>query len=183
MLRKLAQAATGLLVTGVAIAMAAAPASAEFTTNTIGCGGSATVKAKNGKVYQLDANAAELTAPRDGTASWSGAITTVTHNHRGAVRLKLGPLSVTLGTWGPSPNAGNESKRSGIKQIPSIVSQVPPGKYVVTGFHRGTEGGCAGKVTIDLEGSIFSTPAGIVSVAGTVLSAVVLALAARPRVA
>ena len=169
------------LLAGAAVVGLAAPARATFTTNEVGCSGHATITGKNGKTYEVDAKDDEVKVPKDGTAAWQGAVTTVTHNHRGSVQLKLAFWGITLGSWGPSANAGGEPMKKGTKEIPSAVSLVPPGKYVVSGSHRGTEGGCSGNVTVEIEGSIFGSPVGIVSLGGTVLSALGLAVAAKAR--
>jgi hypothetical protein len=157
------------------------PAGAEFTENTIGCSGSAVLTDPGGTIWPITAVDAEAKVPREGTASWQGSISTVTHNHRGDVALEIGFWDVTIRSWGPSPNSRDENARMGRIEIPSIVRQVPPGKYVVSGFHEGDEGACAGQVVIDVQGSPFTTAAGIVSLAGTVLSGAAVAVAGRAK--
>lgn len=159
----------------------APPAAAEFTQNTIGCQGRATVRGDDGKTYAIDARAETVEAPREGTANYAGAITTVTHDHSGVVRLKLGPLNITLGSWGPSENDRNENAKAGVKEIPSAVKWVPPGKYEVSGYHKGKEGRCAGKVTVELEGSPLGTPVGAGVAAGTVLTGLGLVASGMAR--
>ncbi len=181
MARKHAAAVIGGLLAGAAVVWLAAPAGATFTSNTVGCAGSATITAKNGKSYQINANDAEVKVPKDGSAAWDGSTTTVTHDHSGSVQLAIAFWDFTIGRWGPSRNAGNESARKGTKEIPSFVAQAPPGKYVVSGRHQGAEGGCSGRVTVEIEGSIISNPAGVVSLAGTLASAAGLAVAARAK--
>ena len=169
-----AAAAVGLLV-------CAQPVAAEFTENTVGCQGRATVRGKDGKTYLVDARDKTVKAPREGTANWAGAVTTTTHDHSGVVRLKLGPLNITLGKWGPSKNANNENAKAGVKDIPEAVKWVPPGKYEVNGHHQGKEGRCAGKVTVELEGNPLGTPVGAGVAAGTVLTGLGLVVSGMAR--
>ncbi|MDQ1445633.1 MAG: hypothetical protein QOI20_2097 [Acidimicrobiaceae bacterium] len=168
---------------GCFLVVTAAPAAAVFTENQIGCQGSAVITADDGKTTSVDAKDASVKLPGSGAAKWSGAITTTTHNHSGEVKLKLAVFDIGLGSWGPSKNAGNASTASGTKKIPSALKQVPVGKYVLSGFHRGDEGGCAGHMTVELDGSPTSNAAGIVSLAGTVLTGALMALAAMARAA
>jgi hypothetical protein len=158
-----------------------ATADATITKNEIGCAGSAEI-VDGSKTYQLDANDSEVKVPRKGTINWEGSIETVTHNHSGEVTINVLGFSVSAGSWGPSQNASSASHLAGEKPIPSIMELVPPGKYAVEGFHKGDEGECAGKLTIDVAGSALSNPASIVAILGTIVSGVGLALAAVAKV-
>jgi hypothetical protein len=163
----------GLAAVGVfagCLFFAAAPAAAVFTSNTVGCAGSAVITDDKGATTSINANDTTVKVPNNGSAAWQGSVGTTTHNHSGKVTLKFGLFDIPLGDWGISPNAGNSNRSSGIKEIPAAVKQLPVGKYVVEGHHKGDEGGCAGKVTVEVEGSAFSTPAGIVSVVGALVS-------------
>lgn len=171
---------TGAAAAGVLLFGVATPAAAEFTENRIGCQGHATVR-DGSKTYEVDARDKEVKAPREGTAAYAGSITTTTHDHSGVVRLKLGPFNITLGLWGPSENANNENSSAGTKEIPDAVKFVPPGKYEVSGYHQGKEGRCAGKVTIELEGSPLSTPAGAAAAVGTLVTGAGLVLSGMTR--
>jgi hypothetical protein len=163
-------AAVGLVL---ACTMALArPAAAEFTENAIGCKGSARITSDDGKTYDVDATDKTAVLPRDGQAAWQGSITTVTHDHFGEVVIKIGPVKQKLGDWGPRPNGTNQNAKSGVKKIPSFMKQVPAGKYDVSGFHEGKEGRCAGKITVDVDGSPFDTPAGLATLVLTILSAI-----------
>ena len=160
-----------LALGGGALLLSAAPAWARFTSNTVGCGGSAVVTGKGGKTYPIDAGASEAKVPKEGSASWQGSLRTVTHNHSGSVSLKVGVVKIELGSWGPSANANNESAKTGVEKIPAALKQLLPGKYVVSGSHHGDEGGCAGSVVVDVEGSPLGTLAGIGVLVGTVVTA------------
>jgi hypothetical protein len=174
----LASAATIVVVGSVAFAP---PASAEFTENTIGCSGHATITDKKGQTYQVDAQDKTATVPRNGSAEWAGAVTTVTHDHFGEIVIKVGPASVKLDSWGPKPNTSNGSSKSGTKSL-SALEKIPPGKYELTGFHQGNEGRCAGKITLNVAGSPLSSPAGIgVTVLTAVAALGVLLAAVRGR--
>lgn len=168
----------GCSAAGIAIALCAAtPASAEFTENTIGCAGSAVVTSDDGETYEVDATDSTVEVPRSGSAEWEGSIQTVTHDHSGEIRLDVGFLSVTVGDWGPSENANDESSATGVEKLPTILEQVPAGTYDVSGFHEGDEGRCAGKVTVEVDGSPFDTIAGVANAILTLVTAALLVLA------
>lgn len=153
-------AAAGV-VAALSLIFGAAPASAIFTQNTIGCSGSATITDSDGNTYQGNADDVSVEVPREGVADWRGSISTVTHNHSGEVNLALGPVDIQLGKWGPSRNADDESSSSGTKEIPEALQYVLPGEYVVSGFHQGDEGRCAGYAVVAVDVAPFSTPTGI----------------------
>jgi hypothetical protein len=168
--RLIAAAAVGA---GAVLAFAA-PASAAFTTNTIGCAGSATISgtgSDSGKSVTINATDSKVTMLRQGVVNWHGSVTTPTHNNSGKVVIDLGYVKVTAGSWGPSKNASNKTSRSGVAHIPSALKYVPPGTYHMTGYHKGDEGECAGAIDVVFTGSIISTPVGIVAIVGTILSA------------
>lgn len=159
----------------------ASPAGATITTNTIGCSGSAEITPESGAPYTVDAQDSTLKVPRNGSAAWTGSLGTITHNHKGKVTLEVGFLSLEVGSWGPTANTSNLGSRSGVKEIPSFMDQIPAGEYVLRGSHSGDEGSCAGHMTVDVEGSPWSNPVGLVVLAGTVLSGATMVMAARAR--
>ena len=162
-----------------------APAGAELTENTIGCEGSAVITGGDGETTTVDANDDEVTVPKDGEAAWEGSVATVTHNHSGKINLEVGPANVELGSWS-SPNDDDESSRRGTKELSSALGDVPPGKYDVSGFHQGDEGRCAGHVTVNVSGSIVSSPISAASLAVAALALIAFAfgiLRGRPILA
>lgn len=168
--RLIAGAAVGV---GSVLAMAG-PAAASFSTNTIGCAGSATIQGTGsdaGKTVTINATDSKATLLREGEANWQGSITTTTHNHSGKVYIDLGWFDVTAGSWGPSKNASNQNSKSGVTKLPSALKWVPPGDYRIAGHHTGDEGECAGSIDIRLNGSIVGNPVGIAAIIGTVLTA------------
>ncbi len=174
-----------LVVPGVGVGLvlcSAVPADAVLTENEVGCTGSADVTGGDGRTYHLDAADTTAAVPREGRAAWRGALGTVTHDHHGEVRLEVGPFSHEIGSWGPSPNAGNQSEASGVMDLPSFMADVPTGKYKLTGTHSGTEGGCAGEVVVEVEGTPFSNVASVAGPVGTLLFGALLAFAARPKI-
>lgn len=178
--RLVAAAAVGA---GAVLAFAA-PASASFTTNTIGCAGSATISgtgSDSGKSVTINATDSKVTMLRQGVVNWHGSVTTPTHNNSGKVVIDLGYIKVTAGSWGPSKNASSRTSRSGIAHIPAALKYVPPGTYHMTGYHKGDEGECAGAIDVVFTGSIISTPVGIVAIVGTILSALGVLFAGLAR--
>lgn len=159
----------------------AGPAAAEFEENTIGCAGSAVITSNDGATTEVSADDAKVTVPRSGVAAWEGSVDTVTHNHFGVVNLELGPATVELGGWGPTTNDKDESTKSGVRRLPSALGGVPPGRYVVSGYHQGDEGRCAGSIQVDVEGNPLTHPVSAGAAAGTVLTGGLLALAGRPN--
>ncbi len=152
----------------------AGPAAASFSTNTIGCAGSATIDGTGsdaGKTVTINATDSKATLLREGEAHWQGSITTTTHNHSGEVYIDLGWFDVTAGSWGPSKNASNQNSKSGVTKLPSALKWVPPGDYRIAGHHKGDEGECVGSIEIRLNGSIVGNPVGIAAIIGTILTA------------
>jgi hypothetical protein len=172
-----------LVLGGGVLLVSAAPASATFTKNTVGCKGSAVITDKDGKTFSIDAADSKVKVPKEGSAAWQGSLGTVTHNHSGSVSLKVGLAKIELGSWGPSANASNQGSQSGVKEIPAAVKQLLPGKYVVSGSHNGDEGGCAGSIVVEVEGSALGTPAGIGVLIGTVVTGAGLAFVALGKAA
>jgi hypothetical protein len=171
---------TGLAA--LALMLTAAPAGAEITRDTIGCSATATVTGDDGAAVTVDASARSVTIPRGDSALWRGEINKVTHDHSGSVDLKLGPLSINLGRWGPTANDANRGIQEGLKDVPAVIRQFPSVKWKLTGFHKGTEGQCEGEVTVQVESSPASTAAAAVAaLAGTAAAAAGLVAAARPK--
>ena len=169
-------------VSAMAVLLVAAPAGAEITRDTIGCSGTATVTADDGTAVTVDAAATAVKIPRGDSALWHGEINKVTHDHEGSVDLRLGPVSVNLGTWGPSANKENKGTQDGVKDIPALLRQFPSVKWKLTGYHKGIEGQCEGEMTVEVEGSAASTAAAAVTgLAGTAAAAAGLVSAARPK--
>ena len=166
-----------------AVVLWSPPAAAEFTENDIGCDGSAVIESDDGDTFDVNASDSVVEVPRDGTATWQGSVSAPTHNHFGEIVLRVGPLSVPVDDWGVSENANDESAANGVEELPSELSLVPPGRYRVEGFHDSDEGRCAGFVDVEVEGNPITTPVGAGAAAGTVITAALLALAAKAKVA
>lgn len=171
------------VLSGFALLLLAAPAAAEITRDTIGCSGTATVTADDGTAVTIDAAATAVKIPRGDSALWRGEINRVTHDHEGAIDLKVGPVSINLGRWGPTANNQNSGTKEGVEDIPALVKQFPSVKWKLTGYHKGIEGQCEGEMTVEVEGSAASTAAAAVAgLAGTAAAAAGLVSAARPKV-
>jgi hypothetical protein len=166
----------------LAVLLTASPAAAVFTTNTIGCAGSAVIT-DGATTYNADANDSVIKLPKQGSAAYQGSIQTVTHNHSGAIKLKVGVVSIPMGSWGPTANNSNQSASAGVKKLPSALGSVPPGKYDLTGYHKGDEGMCAGKATVEIGGSALASPAALGSLALTALTGVGLLAAFKAKAA
>ncbi len=154
-----------------------APAGAVFDDNTVGCAGHATITGNDAKTYEADANDSTIKVPQEGTVAWQGSVQTITHDHAGEITVSVGPFDFTVDSWGPSKNDSNEPSKSGTRDMPSAIKNLPPGSYEISGHHKGNEGGCSGHATIEVQGSILGNAAGAVSVAGTVVTGLALGFA------
>ncbi len=170
-----------LCAAGLVVALAGT-AGATIRNSGITCTGSASITNDDGKVYPVSGTDAKATVPRNGVATYTGAVRPATHDHQGEVVIDLGLVKIRPGTWGPSQNKGNGSTKTGTYQLPAAFKYVPPGEYTVSGFHAGKEGRCEGEVVIDVEGTLVDNPVGLVSLAVTGVSAAALLSAgwARP---
>lgn len=184
--RGTAAAAAALAVPALAlmasIVLLAGPASAVIDPpNAIGCAGSARITADDGTVHDVDAADSRVEVPRSGSAAWQGSIGTVTHNHFGVVNLEIGPTTIELGSWGVSENAADASSKSGVRDLPSTLGGVPPGRYAVSGYHQGDEGRCEGSIEVEVQGNPLTHPAGAGAALGTLIGGGMLAFAGRPK--
>jgi hypothetical protein len=171
-----------MMIALAGIGLTVSPASARLTSNEIGCDASAEITGGDGRTYQIDAADDEATVPTDGTAAWRGSLGTATHDHSGEVRLEVGPWwDVELGSWGPSANAANETSAEGILDLPTFLGEVPAGRYKLTGFHQGAEGGCAGEMVVEVEETAFSNIAGFSGLLGTGFFGALLLVSALAR--
>jgi hypothetical protein len=158
-----------LLIVCLLLIGRAVPAGAELTENTIGCAGSAVVHGDDGSTVSVDAEDAEVTLQdTSGTADYEGSVATVTHHHFGEINLAVGPFDVQVADW-KGKNDTNQSSKSDSYDLPSALSNVPPGTYDLSGFHQGDEGRCAGRMTVKIAGSIVSSPISAASVGLAVL--------------
>lgn len=165
-----------------AAGVAAPPATALLTSNEIGCDASTDITGGDGRTYHIDATDEEGNVPADGTAAWRGSLAIATHDHTGEVRLVVGPWwDIVLGSWGPSANAAGEISAQGTLELPSFLEEVPAGRYKLTGFHQGTEGGCAGEMEVELERAAFSNIAGVSGLVGTGFFGALLLVSALAR--
>lgn len=158
-----------VLIGLLATLLSAGPAGAELTENTIGCAGSAVVTGDDGTTTEVDAEDASVVLPGNGEAAYQGSVSTVTHNHFGKINLEVGPTTIAIADWS-SANEGGEDTKRGTKELPSAVGDLPPGKYDLTGFHQGDEGRCAGRMTVEITGSILASPISAASVGIGVLA-------------
>jgi len=173
--------AAGLLAGTVATSAIgwASPAGATINKpNTIGCAGHADIPEKNGKTVTIDATQSKAHVPRSaaGPVTYSGSVTTVTHDHHGYVAVVLGPFNIKFYTWGVSQNSSNKLSDSGTRKYPSEMKNVPPGEYRVKGGHFSPQGSCTGEMTLIVDGSPLSNPAGIVALVGTIVFALLFLL-------
>jgi hypothetical protein len=165
---------------GLAVGFAGPAAATINPPNTIGCAGHAVITKANGTTLTVDATQAKVHVPRSSPKPvvYSGSVTTITHNQHGFVAVVLGPFKIHFYSWA-GKNASNKSSDSGTRKYPAILKNVPPGEYHVSGGHFAAEGSCTGSLTIIVDGSPLSNPAGIVALVGSILFLALIALALR----
>ena len=170
----------GLIAAGVLL-VGVGPAGATINQNSLGCEGLAVIAPKRGAPITINANQSQAHVPRSaGLVTYSGSVKTVTHNQHGYVAVTVGPFKIHFYSWSGA-NRSNKTSDSGARKYPSELADVPPGKCRVTGGHFSAEGSCTGEMTIIVDGSPLSTPAGIAAVAGTVVFAGLVLLAGLAR--
>jgi hypothetical protein len=172
--------AGGVLTAGLTVAgfAAAGPAGATIDApNKIGCAGQAVITKTNGTTVTINATQKTAHVPRSASkpVTYSGSVTTITHNHHGYVAVVLGPFKIHFYNW-TGKNASNKSSDSGTRSYPKALKDVPPGKYRVVGGHFAPEGSCTGSMTIIVDGSPLSNVAGIVALVGSIVFAVLFLL-------
>jgi hypothetical protein len=178
--RRLAAAAI-VVAAQAALFVGAAPASATIDSNDVGCAGHAVITPKNGAALTIDAAQGKADLPREASqVTYEGSVSTITHDHAGAVDLILGPAKVKVHDWA-GKNAANESSSSGAHEYPSALADVPPGIYRLEGHHRGTEGGCSGHMDIVIAGTPISSPAGAGSLAAVVVALLAVLASGRAK--
>jgi hypothetical protein len=159
---------------GPVVALMAPPAGATVNRNSIGCSGQAVITKTNGQTLTINASQSEAHVPRKaGRVQYSGSVTTVTHNQHGYVAVVVGPWKVNFYTWGGKNNS-NKTTDTGSRAYPSVLKDVPPGKYKVSGGHFATEGSCTGSMTIVIDGGPLSNPVGLGALIGTIVFALIL---------
>lgn len=168
----LGAAATVMVLSTPALATqhAARPATID-PPNSIGCSGSATIT-DGATTSTVDAKDAQVTVPRSGTVAYTGGTTKAVHHVSGTVTVDLGVASPSY-SWSGA-NDSSQTTKQGTRDLPSALKLIPPGTYTVTVTHSGDEGSCSASVRVKVEGGLLSTPAGVVSVVGTLLSLGVL---------
>ncbi len=169
---------TGAVIIALAQLAMASPAQAVLITNELDCTASARVTGPEGTA-DLDVHDEAANLPREGTATWSAGMANPTADGRGRLVIEVGPAELEIASW----DHVTDHEGSGAFALPELLASVPPGTYVLSGYHQGTEGRCEGRVDVTIGGqeSIASTTAGQLGVVGTMLFAALLGYAARPR--
>ena len=167
---------------GLALALVIAlPASASLTGP---CSGSATIAGvEYDASYDTADNPIVVPEEREGLViPYEGAITVTNTNYLGAVGLVIGPVTVNIADWGLEENADDIRATNPGSQyrLGSEVNDIV-GLYQLTAFHDADGGSCDATAMVKLEGNPLSTPIGIGTTVGTVISAAGLAAAGMAR--
>ena len=162
--------AVACLAVGAFLLVAAAPAFAVMTSNPTPCEASATFTSKGGTVTTATQDSDVIKVPREGSVAYTGSVGKLAQTYTGQISLDLGLFKYTPGSWSFKGGPQRDPFKSGNQDLPTVLKYVPPGKYKVSGFRTADGETCAGYATIELEGSVVATPAGIGVLAVSVLS-------------
>jgi hypothetical protein len=147
-----------------------------------GCTGSAVI---DGVTYgpDNDTSSNPIIVPIDESgvvADWQGSVTFANTNHHGSLGLVVGPWTIEIAHWSAA-NEADERSSEGMynlddfkAEFPVPESLIPRGLYELSGVHDADGGHCEGHVMVKLDGAPLSSPVGVASVAGTVVTGLAL---------
>lgn len=167
----------GSLIAGVVLFPAAANASIDP-----GCTGSAVIDGVTyGPNNDTPSNPIVIPIDKDNVvAAWQGSVNFLNTNHHGSLGIVVGPWTIQIADWG-DPNSGDTRSADGLynldelkAQFPVAESLIPRGLYELSGFHQADGGRCDGRLMVKIDGDPLSSPLGIASVAGTVVTGLTL---------
>ncbi|MBI4884174.1 MAG: hypothetical protein HY826_08975 [Actinobacteria bacterium] len=164
--------AFGILVIGSASqAMADIP-------GTDGCAASG-VWVEDGLIVVAETDNGVFTIPRSDTVNWEGSVAGPPGEYSGSVWVELPPPfgEVEVDSWsGDSETTSNSGSHE--YDLPSLV---PAGvEIVVSGEHNDENGSCSGKATLEIDGGPFDSPVTLISLGGTAVTGLGVALTLRP---
>jgi hypothetical protein len=118
-------------------------------------------------------------------ANWAGAVPFTNTNFAGEVGIVVGPTTIRFAHWA-GENTDDIREAEGSYSLDELKGGLPvdvgiAGIYQVKGFHEADGGSCTGMVFVKFDGNPLSTPLGIVSLVGLVLSLIGLVAAAWGR--
>lgn len=163
-------------VVGCLLVVPSRPVSAELT-NDDGCTASATW-ASTGMVVDAG-QTGTVTIPRADTVQWTGSVPAAPGDYEGSVTIQLpkpfGELVIDewSGTSATTSNQGVEEY-----ELPAIVPAGVP--ITLHGRHVDANGVCAGRVTLQIEGSPMSSPITWVALGGTAVTGAAMLALVRP---
>lgn len=150
-----------------------------------GCTGEATIL---GETYTPANDTAKNAIPipdQDGVqVTYSGSVNFENKNHRGSVKVQVGPFNIEVGDWGGPNQQDERGVTNKTYELDDFRDKLPiwiPGVWKVTGDHAAGPNSCSGFAMIKLEGSPFSSPVGWVAMIGLVALAYLAVRAAMKR--
>jgi hypothetical protein len=105
-------------------------------------------------------------------AEWEGSIEAGNLANTGRIGVLVGPFNVRVASWGGG-NSEDVRATRGTYAIDDFWDELGfkvVGIYEMTGTHRASGGDCEGSVYVDLQGDALSTPFGMITVGGLVLT-------------
>jgi hypothetical protein len=120
----------------------------------------------------------DATIPREGTVDWQASVPgRGERDVEGKIYAKIGPTDVNIGSWGDS-STKHENSGQYDYDFPSVLSGL---KVPVSGYHKEPGIECSGSMVVQLEGSTWTNPVLLGSIALTIVSVVNVALAVRAK--
>jgi hypothetical protein len=110
------------------------------------------------------------------SAEWAGEVPFANTNFAGEAGIVVGPATIRFASWSGA-NTDDIRAAAGTYSLDELKAELPvdvgvAGIYQVRGFHEADGGSCTGTVFVKFDGSPLTTPLGIVSAVGIVISAV-----------
>jgi hypothetical protein len=164
-------AAAALFVIAFPLVLSASPAGASLSGP---CEASGTIKNVNYNPKTQD----KATIPRKGEVNWTASVPGAgNRNVEGKINVKIGPATVNVGSWG-GPSGKHRNADVYKYDFPKLLAGL---KVPVTGHHSEPGINCSGTIVVQLEGSKWSNPILLGSIALTIVSIVNLALSVRAK--
>jgi hypothetical protein len=101
--------------------------------------------------------------------TYSGGVTFENKDHKGSVKVQVGPFPIEVGDWEGSNEADVRSVENKIYELDDFRNKLPiwiPGVWRVSGTHSASGGSCDGFAVIKLEGAALGSAVGWIAFIG-----------------
>jgi hypothetical protein len=159
----------GLLLAALLITFVPSVAFADVNEE---CFGEAKIK---GETYtpanDTPGNAIPIPNEKGVQVTYSGGVTFENKNHKGSVKVQVGPFPIEVGDWEGSNEADVRSVENNIYELDDFRNKLPiwiPGVWRVSGTHSASGGSCDGFAMIKLEGAALGSAVGWIALIGLI---------------